>query len=518
MDKSQKSEYLEGIEDYLEEYKVYDYFYELMKDIILHRPKNPVDFLIERISKSECFRWVIVGPPGFSRLGLGRLVAGKIGWKYLSMTDWISKERDILKEPKVDKNAIHHEESKAKVKDASQFHVKEDAKEKEVRDCVLVPDAEHDLVNSKIHSSLEGKLSGRNRFVPDQTAISIFKKRVKEYEHESWILEGFPKTKIQALALGKNKIVPDKIFVIKYSDDVAIEHIVHNLKEKFGKEKGDVELAEMAKEQMNEYHNNLDGVLDLFHNIVHIIDAHGYVKGYKDEQNKVSIFVDQISRLILAKRMSPDKKLRIIVVGPPGSGRSTQGEMIAKQFGLIHVSTANLLKNEVRLKTEKGKRIKECFNQSKLVPDEIICTLIESRIKQNDWKLNGWVLDGFPKTIQQITVLKALKIKPTRVIILECAKEVWVDRIFYRCFDPVTGKVYHTITNPPDEQEVAERVVPYFPDMTKEKLGKRWEVWNDFKFKVEESYNDKVLKFNTEEYNSEEVRDQIIEFIQNPMF
>lgn len=54
--------------------------------------------------------------------------------------------------------------------------------------------------------------------------------------------------------------------------------------------------------------------------------------------------------------------------------------------------------------------------------------------------------------------------------------------------------------------------------MTKEKLGKRWEVWNDFKFKVEESYNDKVLKFNTEEYSSDEVRDQIIEFIQNPMF
>jgi len=82
------------------------------------------------------------------------------------------------------------------------------------------------------------------------------------------------------------------------------------------------------------------------------------------------------------------------------------------------------LKNEIRLKTDKGKRIKDCFAKNKLVPDEIICSLIESRIRHTDCKLNGWVLDGFPKTIQQITVLKAMKIKPTRVIILECDKGV----------------------------------------------------------------------------------------------
>jgi adenylate kinase len=56
MDLNQKQEYNEGIDDYLEEYKVYDYFYELMKEILIHRPKNPIEFLIERISKSETKR------------------------------------------------------------------------------------------------------------------------------------------------------------------------------------------------------------------------------------------------------------------------------------------------------------------------------------------------------------------------------------------------------------------------------------------------------------------------------
>lgn len=98
MDKNQKTEYLEGIEEYLEEYKVYDYFYELMKELITHRPKDPIDYLIQRISKSECYRSLIVGPPGFSRLGLGESVAEKIGWKYLNFSEWVAEDEEVQRE------------------------------------------------------------------------------------------------------------------------------------------------------------------------------------------------------------------------------------------------------------------------------------------------------------------------------------------------------------------------------------------------------------------------------------
>ena len=183
MDKNQKGEYIEGIEEYLEDYKVYDYFYELMKDIILHRPKNPIDFLIERISKSECYRCVIVGPPGFSRLGLGRLVAGKIGWKYLSMTDWIGKEKELSKEKKEEHKDEKKEEHKDGKKDGHKEEHKEnlhhvirdDATMKEVRDNIILPDAKDDIKNSKIYSEVRGVLSGRNIFLSDQQAITIFK-------------------------------------------------------------------------------------------------------------------------------------------------------------------------------------------------------------------------------------------------------------------------------------------------------------------------------------------------------
>ena len=608
MDPNQKAEYSENIEEYLEEYKVYDYFYELMKEVVTEKPKNLIDFLIERISKSETQRCVIMGPPGFSRLGLGRLISDKVGWKYFNMSEWIGKEVDLEKDPrpakpvherqkiekpesqpkdkntdkpddnkdvkvedtKVDDKKVENKKEEKDNKDDKKENKKEDNKDdkkddkkdneddkkddtksekddtkyqqsenKEVdkksdkdnkkddtsvkdkksevahsehksekapsekveepkqkpelevpqktqqeelndnllkyRDEVIQDNPQEDIINKHLYEDIKYEMSSSLQmgFISDQKVIEIFKKYTKEYDHECWILEGFPKTRAQALSLSKNKQIPDKIFLIKYSDEVAIEHIKESLLSRYGEEAEDAVLDTAARKAMQEYHMNIKDVQDLFKNVIHIIDAHGYVKGYSDDQNKVSYFVEELSRLIQMKRMSPDRRLRIIVVGSPGSGRSSQASAIAKKYGLVHVSTSNLLKNEIRLKTERGRRIKECFNNSKLVPDEIICSLVEARIKQNDCKLNGWVIDGFPKTIQQITVLKAMKIKPTRVVILECDKKVCQERILNRMFDPVMGTVYKNSKEAPQTKEIQDRLTAYFPDMTEDKVSRR---------------------------------------------
>ncbi|CAI2361619.1 unnamed protein product [Moneuplotes crassus] len=641
MDLNQKQEYTEGIDDYLEEYNVYDYFYELMKEIIVNKPKNPIDFLIERISKTETKRCVIVGPPGFSQLGLGRLIAGKIGWKYLNMSDWIerdideirkseaaqlpqprppkvkkekkkseeikeepskeeppkeepskkepskkepskensskedppkeeTKDEDIKEDPKKEKkdDKSQKEESQSKADDHKSGDENEDEKdskneeaeskddqEKDAKDDkethdeeekpkqesppppkthileleanlerykkeALEDDSDEDVNNHHLFDDivLRNNEKVKEGFISDDNSIKVFSKNAKEFGHESWILEGFPKTKSQGLALGKNKIIPDKIFLLKYSDEVALEHIMNGIKEKHSDKIQEEEMKDIAQRIMQEYHLQIKDVEQMFKNVIHIIDAHGYVKGYSDDQNKASNFVDQISSLILMKRTSPHRKLRVIVIGAPGSGRSTQAEKIAEKYKLVHVSTSNLLQNEIRLGTEKGKRINDCFKNNKLVPDEIICSLVENRIKKDDCIQNGWILDGFPKTIQQITVLKAIKIKPTRVIILECDKEICVTRIVNRQYDPVTGQFYNTELNPSVDPEIRERLKPLFPDMNKDKVEKRWNIWNQFQIKVQENYQDLALKFNTEEYTPEQVTEQICEYLENPLF
>lgn len=104
------------------------------------------------------------------------------------------------------------------------------------------------------------------------------------------------------------------------------------------------------------------------------------------------------------------------------------------------------------------------------------------------------------------------------MIILECAKEICVERILNRHFDPITGLFYNIEKNPPTDPIVQERLKPFFPDMNKEKIEKRWNIWNQFQIKVQENYQDLALKFNTEEYSVEEVTNHICEYLQNPLF
>ena len=255
----------------------------------------------------------------------------------------------------------------------------------------------------------------------------------------------------------------------------------------------------------------------MFGKVMHVIDADHYIKDYDDESNNISSLVDEVSRLITIKHNNPRRAPSFIIIGAPGSGRSTQSKIIAKHYGLVHISTLNLLKNEIRLQTERGKRVKECFKTHKMVPDEIICSLVEARIRKIDCRRFGWILDGFPKTIQQITVLKAMKIKPTKIIILECDKEVCIDRILSRKIDPVTGKTYDINAEMPEEKEIQDRLAYHSEDQDRETIGKRWEVWNDFQNKVEESYHGNVLKFDTGYFSIEQVSTQICEVVQNPI-
>lgn len=109
----------------------------------------------------------------------------------------------------------------------------------------------------------------------------------------------------------------------------------------------------------------------------------------------------------------------MILLGPPGSGRSTQAEYISKKFGLVHICTRTLLKNEISKETAVAKIIKMCIDEGRMVPDNQVLPLVEARLKQTDCKVNGWILDGFPQSEAQINLLKNLRIKPNLVCVFE---------------------------------------------------------------------------------------------------
>ena len=192
----------------------------------------------------------------------------------------------------------------------------------------------------------------------------------------------------------------------------------------------------MAQLSYQEYELNIRGVKSAFNNFIIDYDAS------EKSQNAVS---EDLARMlkIRFKSNAPRRPPRVILLGPPGSGRSTQATAIARQFGLVHICTRTLLKNEISKKSAVSTVIKQCIDEGRMVADNYVLPIVEQRMKQTDCKLNGWILDGFPQTEGQINLLKNLKIKPSLVCIFEQPEDVSISRITHRRIDPETGDLFN---------------------------------------------------------------------------
>lgn len=94
-----------------------------------------------------------------------------------------------------------------------------------------------------------------------------------------------------------------------------------------------------------------------------------------------------------------------------------------------------------------------------MVPDSYVLPIVQMRLKQTDCKINGWILDGFPQTELQINLLRDLKIKPSLVCVFEQSEEVSLTRITHRRIDPEVGTVYNMVSNPPEDEVIAARLI-----------------------------------------------------------
>ena len=140
--------------------------------------------------------------------------------------------------------------------------------------------------------------------------------------------------------------------------------------------------------------------------------------------------------------------MRIIMLGAPGAGKGTQAKKIAEKYGIPHISTGDIFRANIKNGTELGKKAKTYMDQGLLVPDELTCDLVVDRIQQDDAK-NGYVLDGFPRTIPQAEALDASGVVIDRVIDIEVPDEKIVTRMSGRRVCEKCGSSYHLLYKKP---------------------------------------------------------------------
>ncbi len=151
--------------------------------------------------------------------------------------------------------------------------------------------------------------------------------------------------------------------------------------------------------------------------------------------------------------------MNVIMLGAPGSGKGTQAVRITEKYNIPHISTGDIFRENIKNGTELGKQAKEYMDKGELVPDEFVCDLVLDRIHQDDCK-NGYVLDGFPRTLPQAEIFdKAMEENGEKIdiaIYMKLSNEILVERMEGRRVCPKCGAGYHTKNMPPKVEGICD--------------------------------------------------------------
>ncbi len=162
----------------------------------------------------------------------------------------------------------------------------------------------------------------------------------------------------------------------------------------------------------------------------------------------------------------------ILLAGGPASGKGTQAEMLRERFGVVHISTGDLLREEKKRGTDLGMKAAEYFENGKLVPDDIMIPLVMTRLSRDDCKTKGWMLDGFPRTGGQAQALVKAGLTADVFVLIDVPDDVLIERVAGRRQDKNTGKIYHLKFNPPPPETKPEDLEQRADD-TEEKIKGR---------------------------------------------
>ncbi len=212
--------------------------------------------------------------------------------------------------------------------------------------------------------------------------------------------------------------------------------------------------------------------------------------------------------------------MKLILLGPPGAGKGTQAETIKEQYSLVHISTGDIFRKNMKENTALGIKAKEYVDKGQLVPDEITIAMVEDRLKEEDVK-DGFLLDGFPRSVNQAEALDEMLMEMNtgidKVINIQVDKSILVDRAVGRRICRDCGATYHIKYNAPQKQGICDKCggeLYQRADDVEETVAKRIDVYEKETMPLVEYYTGKG---NIVTIKGDQAIDKVFEEIQRAL-
>ena len=148
--------------------------------------------------------------------------------------------------------------------------------------------------------------------------------------------------------------------------------------------------------------------------------------------------------------------MKLTIMGPPGGGKGTQAEILSEKLSIPHISTGAIIRNAIREKTELGKVAEGYIAEGQLVPDKLVIDMVSKRLSEKDCE-NGYILDGFPRTLPQADAMDEIGIELDCALNLVVSDEIIVERLGGRRECKVCAAPYHVKFNPPEKDGVCDK-------------------------------------------------------------
>ncbi|XP_039620234.1 adenylate kinase 8 [Polypterus senegalus] len=434
---------------YAEKHGIFDLMQTILSRLLVDKPQDPVEYLLDLLKRGnfEVPQIFVLGPPAAGKKTIAKMLCEQLGATYISPDNLLAQDSNVVKE-------------------ALEFH-------------------------------------NKKQDIPNVLWIKLVEERLSKMDciKRGWLLEGFPKTREQAVLLQEKGISPEHVVFLEAPDAVLIER---NLGKRVDPETGAVYHTTFDWPSNEEVQGRLveppgiseeetaNKLLEYRRNNQALENTYRYVhKVFNADQPCIDVFSQVLTFVLSRHRSVAPFTPRILLFGSPGSGKSLQAELLSQKYNIVNICCGQLLKAVVADETSLGELIKPYLENGEQVPDTIVLKILTQRLSKLDCTTQGWVLHDFPRDLDQAEKLNDAGFIPNRVFFLDLPNELCIERLTLRAIDPVTGDRYHYLYKAAPSQQVQSRLQRN-PRDSEEDLLRRLAIHHENIHDLQEFYRDAV--------------------------